>query len=63
MIHTKSKIELVTGPYPSFMAITGLSFRIPIVISAADITPEETMRRIADAERLVSAWNLLVEAA
>lgn len=62
-MHTKTQIALVDGPYPNVKVIDGLSFKFGILIAGRDITPEESTRILADAERLVRAWNSLTEAA
>lgn len=62
-MHTKTQIALVDGPFATFKTITGLSFNIPVMVGGRDITPEESALIVADAERLVRAWNSLGEAA
>lgn len=61
MTHTKTKIALVPGQYPSVMVITGLSFNLPIIVRGRELTQAQTDHRIADLEQLVSAWNSACE--
>ena len=63
MTHTKTKIALVEGQYVSVMAITGLSFNLPIIVRNRDLTQEQTDKRIADLKRLVAVWNEACEVA
>lgn len=59
--YTPGPWAVVDGYYPSFKEITGLSFKISVVMIATDLTQEDYYRRSADL-RLIAAAPDLVEA-
>lgn len=57
--HTPGPWRVVDGYYPCIREISGPSFKISIVMSATDISFDESMRREADANLIAAAPDLL----
>lgn len=57
---THPQIKLVRGdPLPNALAIVGLSFRIVVIASGRDITPERSAQIERDMERIVRGLQSL----
>lgn len=56
-MHTEGKISVEDGHSPCMRELKGLSFGVPVVVSASDIPLELFRKRTADMRRLAACWN------
>jgi hypothetical protein len=57
--HTPGPWSVVQGHYPSFMDVTGPSFKISAVMWATDLTNDDYHKRMADLNLIAAAPDLL----
>jgi len=55
---TDTLLSIVPGHYPGFIEISGLPFKVVIVLSATDLSTYDGVQRQLAAERLVACWNV-----
>lgn len=58
-IHKLKKWSVIDGYYPGFREISGPSFKISVVVGAADITTEQSLQREAEVRLIAAAPEML----
>ena len=58
---TPGPISVIDGYYPSFKELSGLSFKVSVVMWAADLTEADYLKRDADLNYMAAAYNALPE--